>query len=414
MDSDGLTKSAVGTVAKAAAIMTPLLIPGVGKVYGTVKALFDLAGVLPTLGKAVNGIITGDNKNDLGTALTQMENYMSRFESTTSDYARDKFFSFENIGNIFSESAGQLFSQRQIWNLAKAMNIGGNAVRTTQVGQTLSLGYMALTSSKEAYSEFRRAGADDRTAGLGMLAITAAMFGLMSQDYFRDFMFQDTYLTDSETREAIKAFEKLTRDELVPELVSTESVNAAKNVLDQKGLAKFFVTMKDRATNVIKKVFGKPEVQNIARKMWYGSINEATEEVLEEASLDAVKGLFAGLNALGIPMTEEKNKELDFGITPKDMLQRYAASFFGGFLGGATFQGYEIFENRHAPYIDWTNMDDGVRRHIAYLISTGHGQELADIARIRGERGKMGNVNLSAKIENGHIIRTPNGERKFV
>ena len=415
MDSDGLTKSAFGTIAKATALMAPLLLPGVGEVYGTVKALFDLAGVLPTLGKAVNGILTGNNKNGIGTALTQMENYMSRFDSTTSDYSRDNFFSFENIGNIFSESAGQLFSQRQIWNLAKAMNLGGTAVRTAQVGQTLSLGYMALTSSKEAYSEFKRAGADDKTAGIGMLAITAAMFGLMRQDYFRDFMFQDTYMTDSESREAVKAFEKLTRDELVPELVTKQAVDKAKAALDQKGLAGFYVSMKDAATNVLKKVFGKPEVQSIARQMWFGSINEATEEVMEEVSTDAVKGLFAGLNALGIPMSEEKNKELDFGITPSDMLQRYAASFFGGFLGGATFQGYELYENRNIPRIDWEHMNDGVRKHIAYLISTGHGQELADIVRLRGERGKMGNINLSAKIENGSWVNNPNGTgRKFV
>ena len=136
---------------------------------------------------------------------------------------------------------------------------------------------------------------------------------------------------------------------------------------------------------------------------------------MEEVSTDAVKGLFAGLNALGIPMSEEKNKELDFGITPSDMLQRYAASFFGGFLGGATFQGYELYENRNIPRIDWEHMNDGVRKHIAYLISTGHGQELADIVRLRGERGKMGNINLSAKIENGSWVNNPNGNgRKFV
>ena len=56
-------------------------------------------------------------------------------------------------------------------------------------------------------------------------------------------------------------------------------------------------------------------------------------------------------------------------------------------------------------------MDNGVRKHIAYLISTGHGQELADIARIRGEKGKMGNVNLSAKTENGYWRNTPEGRR---
>lgn len=114
MDSDGLTKSIMGTVTKTAVTMAPLLIPGVGQVYGTVKAVTDLAKVMPTLAKAVSGIVVNNNDGKVGSVLTRLENYMSRYDSSTSDYARDKFLSFENVGNIFSESAGQLFSQRQI------------------------------------------------------------------------------------------------------------------------------------------------------------------------------------------------------------------------------------------------------------------------------------------------------------
>jgi hypothetical protein len=46
---------------------------------------------------------------------------------------------------------------------------------------------MAGTSSTEAYESFKQAGASDRTAGLGMLSVMGAMFGLMNNDYFKDF-----------------------------------------------------------------------------------------------------------------------------------------------------------------------------------------------------------------------------------
>ena len=46
---------------------------------------------------------------------------------------------------------------------------------------------MAGTSSTDAYDAFKQAGASDRVAGLGMLSVMGAMFGLMNNDYFKDF-----------------------------------------------------------------------------------------------------------------------------------------------------------------------------------------------------------------------------------
>jgi hypothetical protein len=46
---------------------------------------------------------------------------------------------------------------------------------------------MAGTSSTDAYDAFKQAGASDRVAGLGMLSVMGAMFGLMNNDYFKEF-----------------------------------------------------------------------------------------------------------------------------------------------------------------------------------------------------------------------------------
>lgn len=45
---------------------------------------------------------------------------------------------------------------------------------------------------------------------------------------------------------------------------------------------------------------------------WERAFAEGTEEVMEEAMQDAIKGLFEGAEALGIPMNKQREK-LDFG-----------------------------------------------------------------------------------------------------
>lgn len=45
---------------------------------------------------------------------------------------------------------------------------------------------MALTSSEDALETFKNSGMSDVSAGISALAYTAAMFGLMNNDYFKD------------------------------------------------------------------------------------------------------------------------------------------------------------------------------------------------------------------------------------
>ena len=70
----------------------------------------------------------------------------------------------------------------------------------------LSLGFMAITSSEQAYSDFKNAGASDAAAGIGMLASIAALYGLMTSDYFRDQLFKGTVLDESEAVDVIKNY----------------------------------------------------------------------------------------------------------------------------------------------------------------------------------------------------------------
>jgi hypothetical protein len=50
--------------------------------------------------------------------MTEFENFMGRFGTSSSDNAQGRFFSMENLGDIITSSANQLFAQRQIAELA--------------------------------------------------------------------------------------------------------------------------------------------------------------------------------------------------------------------------------------------------------------------------------------------------------
>ena len=81
-----------------------------------------------------------------------------------------------------------------------------NVQRASKLGRNLSLGFMAITSSEQAYSDFKNAGASDAAAGIGMLASIAALYGLMTSDYFRDQLFKGTVLDESEAVDVIKNY----------------------------------------------------------------------------------------------------------------------------------------------------------------------------------------------------------------
>ena len=244
MDSDGLTKSVGSVVGKTFMQIAPLLIPGVREVYGTISAITTLASVLPTLGKSVNGILGGDG-NDVDKSLTKMENWFGQFKPTQSDKGKQSFFTLENIGELMTSSAKQLYQQKSLANLAKLIN-KNDALRASNWGQRISLGYLAVTSSQDAYADFKRAGASDAVAGIGMLASTAALYGLMDNDYFKDWLFKGTFMDDSEALDVIKAFNRQEVSKIHESLGATiPDKLAAMNLYErmrhniQKGLKKF-------------------------------------------------------------------------------------------------------------------------------------------------------------------------------
>jgi len=196
MDSDGLTKSVGKTIAKTALTLIPYFIPGVGEVLGWVGASVALGQTLPILTKAIDSIVSGTTDNGLGRSMTSIENFMDRFRSSQSRESMGNFFSFENLGDIISSSAGQLYQQRLIGQLPRMLAGSKGALQASKIGRNLSIGYMAATSATDTYSTFKEAGAEDAVAGIATLAYTAGLFGLMNINYFKDMLFTNTWLDE--------------------------------------------------------------------------------------------------------------------------------------------------------------------------------------------------------------------------
>jgi hypothetical protein len=119
---------------------------------------------------------------------------MYRFKDTESDYSRNRFMTFEKVGQQVSAIGLQLYQQKFIAKAPQFIGkiLNSKSLATSKVGQSMSLMFMAATSGADSYALFKRAGVDDRIAGIGTLATIAGFFTLMNNNYYKDALFSDT------------------------------------------------------------------------------------------------------------------------------------------------------------------------------------------------------------------------------
>ena len=313
-DSDSLEKSAIGTVVKTVASIAPYFIPGVRTVWGIAEIARQLSIALPELYKSVIGGIGMDVEKNSKTANI-ISGFAKRLDSSLTDDGKKRFFSLESIGNLAVDSVSQLLQQRMVWKgMSKLLN--PKTPEELEFVKKMSLSYMAATSTAQSYAEFKNAGASDQVAGLGALATSLAIWKLMSVDYFKDFVLGD----------------ELERTKILPGIqnAAQEAVEVFGQGAEIQGKKK----MVEWLTNTTNTLFKNSIAQ--------GSLNEGIEEVAEEMTMDAVKGLASALHALGLA---DKDSNYNFGFSVKDIASRYGSSFIGGAVGGAIFSGYGNYEN---------------------------------------------------------------------
>jgi hypothetical protein len=102
-DSDDIEKSISGVIAKNVANLLPLFTP-IGGVYSTVLIAKEFAKAMPML----YGFATAlTDKQEAPSWINNIAAYGTKFTGSTSQYAKENLFSFENFGNLISDVALQ-------------------------------------------------------------------------------------------------------------------------------------------------------------------------------------------------------------------------------------------------------------------------------------------------------------------
>lgn len=379
-DSDGLDKSIGGTVVKTAFKIAPYFIPYVNYAWGAINASMEIAQLLPTLGKAVNGTITNNENTALNKSLNKWESYLERFESSVSDHSRDKMVTAENFGNLVADISTQLWQQRvvgsipQLLEKTKLLEAGSKNIK---LGQKMALTYMAGTSAKETYGAFKEAGASDRTAGLAMIGNMLALNKLMQNDYFKSAIFRGGYLDEDSIKRPAWGVAKQFKNAL----------SETNGEVTEEGTKKFL----SKVTGLFKESI-IPGLQK--SEFVRASISEGVEETMEEAVSDISKAFTEGLNAIGIKVTKS-NSDLNFGWSLQDIASRYAMAFAGGTIGGALFQANHAWETRNVPKFI-KDIDNSDLSKFTYLVAQGRGDEIKAYYKKLHDKGLLGDSNLSS------------------
>lgn len=358
-DSDGYDKSIIGTTAKMIAPMIPYLIPGFRAYYAALTTAAGLASVLPTFYKSMESVFTGEDKTAATDTFTRMENWFRKYKPSKSYKGREGFWNWESIGELVSDTFGQLYQQRAAaraaqWflNAPKKVSLDASIDEvlkyqadlvkywksSNNLGGKASLAYMGLISAADTYNEALNAGYDKRVAGITSLATAGALYGIMNFNEttrgIGNWMLDKTTGYNPEVEKGVirKLTKKLMRD--IEKDVVTMDKAAVKNL--GQTLSKFkrdvFSTMEDIF------VIGGEDV-------WKRFIVESVEETSEEVIQDMIKGVVDLCSYYGLTPTQGS-----FGgwsnVFSKEGLERYISTFIGGGIGGALFAVQNKFENK--------------------------------------------------------------------
>lgn len=424
-DNDGLDKSVAGTLTRTIVSVAPYLIPGVGPWLGAIGAVLNLSRALPTLAKSVNGFINNNSdETDFGKTLNNIDAFWSKFDTTKSRHAMEHQWSFENIGDMIVKSAKQLFEQRTFTLIPEVLKLDATKANP-ELFKTLSLGYMALTSAEDSLETFKNAGMSDRSAGIAMLGYTAAMFALMNNDYFKDWLFQNSWVNAKpEITSAIKGNSKLAAKTIQESVQNATAKNPKLLKLADDATKEESQKLFKTVFNATKEAWSKKSIDplkginiklpgaiNAGNIYVHHALNEGIEEVMEEVALDGIKLTALGVEALGFDISDETKDNLNFNLTWSDAFQRYSTAFIGGAIGGAVFQGMDdwhskVLNNDLSKYAGRGANGELIRAIRLY----GRDAVISELDRLH-EKGVLGNKNLAMK---GKFTVDPSDESKQI
>lgn len=411
-DSDDVEKSIAGVIAKNVVAILPLFTP-LASVYSTALIAKEFSKALPMLyGFAT---ILSDNQ-DSPKWINNIAAIGSKFSGSTSQYAKENTFSFENFGNLISDVALQWGQQKVIasafnklrgsntyvddalknaQNLykTKAKELGESeelwkvcqnkflpeaqklATQAGQLGRNMSMAYMAIVSNSDLYNEMRNMGLTNTEAASVALGSTLGMFALNKYTGLGEIFFDDA------TDDAVKLARQAIKTEMKDAVQMFKQIKQS-NLSEPNKYLKYIKIASDKAKGVLENFNEdlKYHTLNFAGK----AVGEGLEEVSEELISDVAKEIYQLAGQFGVDTTLK-----DIGAWD-NALERYTMSFFGGAIGGGIFYGKEALIDGKSFKRDLKNQE------LATLIRNGHANELrAEIEKLN-KKGKLGNTKLSA------------------
>ena len=423
-DSNDIEKSAAGTVAKNIVALLPLFTP-VGGAYSALMVGREMAKSLPMLYGMATALVDAETPSWMNTLAAKA----SAGTTSTSDYAQQKTFAFENFGNLVADvalqwgqqktiaSGFQLFkskpkeiledAERQAMALynVKRKTLGDSkelldacrnkflpaaqkaAEQSTQLGRDASLAYMAVVSNTDVYQDMLEHGASKTEAAAIALGSTLGMFAVDKYAHLGEIFF------DEATPDATKQARQALRNEFAAARSSFD--NIAQSQAPARNKLMQYIT---KAADTGKRALGKFNEDlkyhslSLAGKM----LGEGMEEVSEELVTDMSKSVYELAGQFGFDTSTK-----DVGAWD-NAFDRYAMSFLGGAIGGGVFYGKEVFDGKqfHKPKLD---------EDMATLIRNGQADELRKQLEIMDGEGKTGNKSLSATEYN--VIDDKNGKK---
>lgn len=442
MDSDDLEKSVAGTVAKNVAAVIPMLIPGINTAYSGLLVGRELAKSLP-MAYGMMASLTGDDVVDNQLANT-IAAYGQKFTGSTSDYAQEKTFSFENFGNLMSDVALQWGQQKFIANTYNKLKSGSkdslvaaeiNAQKdytdkATQyiidagqgkISAAQLNSYVGITQPGEIL-EAIQSGKWANTA-LGKAALNKYLPAVEKTIQNRNRIAQDLSLVYMAIVSNTDVYDSILQKGGTPEEAAALAFGSTLGMFGVDrylGLGEMFF-QKDEAKLALRQAarenaelymagkkavvdtstkkgivgaiqkgvdLGKKTVDSFSTKYKDGTlglvgkaIGEGTEEMAEELVTDFTKTLGELAGKLGY------FSQTDYGAW-ENAGERYTMSFLGGFAGGAMFGGVEAWNNRN-------NSTRQFQNEITYLLRQGKkGEILSELKKLQ-KTGKLGSTNLS-------------------
>ena len=425
-DSDDIKKSVTGVIAKNVTALLPLFTQA-GTAYAALMIAKEFSKALPMLYGVATMLI---DRQEAPNWINTVAAYGTKYSESTSQYAKENTFSFENFGNLIADVALQwgqqkaiatginklrgantyvddaMKSAKSLYDTKKA-TLGESeelwqaclnkyvpeaqklATQASKLGRDASLAYMAIVSNSDLYNEMRNMGLTNSEAAAISLGSTLGMFGLNKYTGLGEIFFDDA--TDNSVklaRKAIKAEMKSAAD-MFKKIKNSDLPQPNK-------MLKFIQTASEKTKKVFDQ-FGedlKYHTLNFAGK----AAGEGLEEVSEELISDVAKEIYQLAGQFGFDTTLK-----DVGAWD-NVLERYTMSFLGGAIGGGIFYGKEALIDGKSYKRDSKNWE------MATLIRNGHANELrAEIEKLK-KAGKIGSTTLSAlKYE-----KTENGERVWL